>query len=198
MAEDDSVWFKVVFVGDEGVGQTRIITRAAYKGFGGDHKPTIGMAYHTIRSMVEGETVDLIISEVACQERFLSTVPALIRGASVVVFVYSQNVPGSLESIDIYVERVMNSFSGDDRPSFFLVENMNTTEDHLYTQQQGREKAIQYSMNFHSVCADSDDNIDELITSIANSAYQRSKNQENHPQLLEQNEPQERKEQCQI
>lgn len=101
------------------------------------------------------------------------------------VFVYSQDVSGSLENIDRWVVFVRNESRVDENASFFLVENRTSSKVHLYTKEQGREKAGKYSMEFHYVNADTGENVEELLASIANIACCIQKNRQSciHRQL---------------
>lgn len=160
--------------------KTAIITAAIHDSFEKGIRAAIGAAYQPINIQVEGETVRLDLWDSAGQEKYTSLIPVYLRDTSAVIFVYSQNAPGSLESIDDWVQRVMNNFSEDDRPPFFLMENRTDNEDPIYSPQQGEEKARQHSMEFRSVNTKSVDKIDELIASIANAIYHRSRGHEGY------------------
>lgn len=182
--------FKVVFIGDTQVGKTSIIRRALTNTFDENGKSTVGCTYVTITTKVEDDIVQLSICDTAGQERFDSLAPIYIRGAVVVVLVYSQDSIESFNHIDNWMEKVIEIFQNN-LPSLFLVENKIDLDEHLFPLEEATDKARNYGMQFHSVSAKSGDNIAEFIKAIAETAYHRPTYQESHipdPIPIEQDE----------
>ena len=76
--------FKVVVVGDSAVGKTSLIRRYVTGGFDVSLLPTVGVNFYTKDVKVGGETVRLVIWDLAGQERFGVVRRAFYRGAAVV------------------------------------------------------------------------------------------------------------------
>jgi Ras-related protein Rab-6A len=77
-----------VFLGDEAVGKTSIITRFMYDTFESTYKVTIGIDFVSKTMYLEDRIVRLQLWDTAGQERFRSLIPSYIRDSSVAVVVY--------------------------------------------------------------------------------------------------------------
>ncbi|KAG7389691.1 Ras- protein Rab6 [Phytophthora pseudosyringae] len=80
--------YKLVFLGDQGVGKTSMITRFMYDTFDNAYQATIGIDFLSKTMYMEDRTVRLQLWDTAGQERFRSLIPSYIRDSSVAVVVY--------------------------------------------------------------------------------------------------------------
>ncbi|KAE9606151.1 putative small GTPase superfamily, P-loop containing nucleoside triphosphate hydrolase [Lupinus albus] len=80
--------FKVVLIGDSGVGKTNILSRFTRNEFYLDSKSTIGVEFATRTLQVEGKTVKAQIWDTAGQERYRAITSAYYRGAVGALLVY--------------------------------------------------------------------------------------------------------------
>jgi small GTP-binding protein len=94
--------FKLVLLGDSGVGKTTIIRRRSGSG-GGPIVPTIGCAVDRIVENVAGRELVIQLWDTAGQERFQTLVPMYIRSARAVVVVYDVMEMHSFESLEKWI-----------------------------------------------------------------------------------------------
>jgi Ras-related protein Rab-6A len=80
--------FKLVFLGEQSVGKTSLITRFMYDSFDNMYQATIGIDFLSKTMYLEDRTVRLQLWDTAGQERFRSLIPSYIRDSSVAVVVY--------------------------------------------------------------------------------------------------------------
>ncbi|KAG6495644.1 hypothetical protein ZIOFF_043470 [Zingiber officinale] len=80
--------YKLVFLGDQSVGKTSIITRFMYDKFDITYQATIGIDFLSKTMYLEDRTVRLQLWDTAGQERFRSLIPSYIRDSSVAIIVY--------------------------------------------------------------------------------------------------------------
>nr|XP_025699791.1 ras-related protein RABH1b-like isoform X1 [Arachis hypogaea] len=80
--------YKLVFLGDQSVGKTSIITRFMYDKFDNTYQATIGIDFLSKTMYLEDRTIRLQLWDTAGQERFRSLIPSYIRDSSVAVIVY--------------------------------------------------------------------------------------------------------------
>ncbi len=80
--------YKLVFLGDQGVGKTSMITRFMYDTFDNAYQATIGIDFLSKTMYLEDRTVRLQLWDTAGQERFRSLIPSYIRDSSVAVVVF--------------------------------------------------------------------------------------------------------------
>ncbi|KAK1264565.1 Ras-related protein Rab11C [Acorus gramineus] len=80
--------FKIVLIGDSGVGKSNILSRFTRNEFCLDSKSTIGVEFATRTLQVDGKTVKAQIWDTAGQERYRAITSAYYRGAVGALLVY--------------------------------------------------------------------------------------------------------------
>ncbi|CAA7025245.1 unnamed protein product [Microthlaspi erraticum] len=80
--------YKLVFLGDQSVGKTSIITCFMYGSFDANYQATIGIDFLSKTMRHEDRTFRLQLWDTAGQERFKSLVPSYIKESSVAVIVF--------------------------------------------------------------------------------------------------------------
>ena len=80
--------FKVVMIGDSGVGKSNLLSRFTRNEFSLESKSTIGVEFATRTLEVEGKTVKAQIWDTAGQERYRAITSAYYRGAVGALLVY--------------------------------------------------------------------------------------------------------------
>jgi len=98
--------YKLVFLGDQSVGKTSIITRFMYDNFDRHYQATIGIDFLSKTMYLEDRTVRLQLWDTAGQERFRSLIPSYIRDSSVAVVVYDVSNRASFLNTAKWVEDV--------------------------------------------------------------------------------------------
>lgn len=80
--------FKVVLIGDSGVGKSNLLSRFTRNEFNLESKSTIGVEFATCSIQVEGKTIKSQIWDTAGQERYRAITSAYYRGAVGALLVY--------------------------------------------------------------------------------------------------------------
>uniref|UniRef100_A0AAY4DBA3 Ras-related protein Rab-25 n=1 Tax=Denticeps clupeoides TaxID=299321 RepID=A0AAY4DBA3_9TELE len=80
--------FKVVLIGDSGVGKSNLLSRFTRNEFNLESKSTIGVEFATRSIQVDGKTVKAQIWDTAGQERYRAITSAYYRGAVGALLVY--------------------------------------------------------------------------------------------------------------
>ncbi|CAE6248975.1 unnamed protein product [Arabidopsis arenosa] len=86
--QDYDYLFKIVLIGDSGVGKSNILSRFTRNEFCLESKSTIGVEFATRTLQVEGKTVKAQIWDTAGQERYRAITSAYYRGAVGALLVY--------------------------------------------------------------------------------------------------------------
>lgn len=97
--EEYDYLFKVVLIGDSGVGKSNLMIRFAKSEFYSDSKSTIGVehAYKTLR--IEDKTIKVQIWDTAGQERYRAITSHYYRGAVGALLVYDITDYSSFENV---------------------------------------------------------------------------------------------------
>ncbi|XP_050284983.1 ras-related protein RABH1b isoform X2 [Quercus robur] len=98
--------YKLVFLGDQFVGKTNIITRFMYNKFDNTYQATIGIDFLSKTMYLEDRTVRLQLWDTARQERFRSLIPSYIRDSFVAVIVYDVASRQSFLNTSKWIEEV--------------------------------------------------------------------------------------------
>nr|XP_043632923.1 ras-related protein Rab2BV-like [Erigeron canadensis] len=91
--------FKIVLIGDSGVGKSNILSRFTRNEFCLESKSTIGVEFATRTLQVEGKTVKAQIWDTAGQERYRAITSAYYRGAVGALLVYDITKKQSFDNI---------------------------------------------------------------------------------------------------
>ena len=105
--------YKLVFLGEQAVGKTSIITRFMYDTFETTYQATIGIDFLSKTLYLDDRTVRLQLWDTAGQERFRSLIPSYIRDSSVAVIVYDVTNKTSFQNCDKWIEDVRSERGGD-------------------------------------------------------------------------------------
>ncbi|KAI0730163.1 GTP-binding protein ypt1 [Fomitopsis betulina] len=91
--------FKLLLIGDSGVGKSCLLLRFAEDNFTDSYLSTIGVDFKIRTIELEGKTVKLQIWDTAGQERFRTIAAAYYRGAHGIVVVYDVTDPDSFANV---------------------------------------------------------------------------------------------------
>ncbi|KAG2542828.1 hypothetical protein PVAP13_9NG818400 [Panicum virgatum] len=152
--------YKLVFLGDQAVGKTAIITRFMYDKFDDTYhyQATIGIDFLSKTMYLEDRTVRLQLWDTAGQERFRSLIPSYIRDSSVAVIVYDVTDTQSFLNTSKWIEEVNTQRGGD--VLIFLVGNKTDLVDkRKVSTDEGEAKAQEHGAMFIETSAKAGFNI---------------------------------------
>lgn len=91
--------FKIIIIGDAGVGKSNILIRYTKDMFDASNKPTIGIEFSSKTIDVDSKKVKLQIWDTAGQERYRAVAKQYYKGAAGVMIVYDISKRGSFENV---------------------------------------------------------------------------------------------------
>ncbi|KAM7522143.1 hypothetical protein LguiA_012045 [Lonicera macranthoides] len=98
--------FKIVLIGDSGVGKSNILSRYTRNEFCLESKSTIGVEFATKTLQVDGKTVKVQIWDTAGQERYRAITSAYYRGAVGAFLVYDITKRQTFENIQRWLREL--------------------------------------------------------------------------------------------
>lgn len=98
--------FKLVLIGDSGVGKSCLLLRFADDNFTSSYISTIGVDFRFRTVYVDGKTVKLQIWDTAGQERFRTITSAYYRGADGIILVYDVTNKESFDHVEEWLSEV--------------------------------------------------------------------------------------------
>lgn len=161
--------FKIVLIGDSGVGKSNLLSRFTADEFRMDSKSTIGVEFATRTLEVEGKRIKAQIWDTAGQERYRAITSAYYRGAVGALIVYDISKAASYENCGHWLAELREN--ADDHVVVGLIGNKSDLA-HLRAvpSEEARHFAQEGQLLFTETSALSSDNVDrafrELIVAI--------------------------------
>ncbi|KAI3870795.1 hypothetical protein MKX03_006779 [Papaver bracteatum] len=104
--EEYDYLFKVVLIGDSGVGKSNLLSRFTRNEFCLESKSTIGVEFATRTLQVEGKTIKAQVWDTAGQERYRAITSAYYRGALGAILVYDTTKPTTFENVTRWLKEL--------------------------------------------------------------------------------------------
>jgi len=143
--------FKLLVVGDAGVGKTCLIHRFVDDVFSSTCKSTIGVDFKATSIEMDGKNVQLQVWDTAGQERFRALTTSYYRGAHGVILVYDVTEPGSFEHLSSWIKDV-DLYSGEEVVKL-LIGNKDDNDRKVVDPGTAREFAKDHQMLFMEASA---------------------------------------------
>lgn len=158
--------FKVVFLGEQSVGKTSLITRFMYDSFDTTYQATIGIDFLSKTMYLEDRTVRLQLWDTAGQERFRSLIPSYIRDSTVAVVVYDITNASSFQQVNKWIDDVRTERGHD--VIIMLVGNKTDLADKRQVPiDEGEKKSQDLNVMFIETSAKAGYNVKQLFKRIA-------------------------------
>ncbi|XP_028300592.1 RAB6B, member RAS oncogene family a isoform X2 [Gouania willdenowi] len=158
--------FKLVFLGEQSVGKTSLITRFMYDSFDNTYQATIGIDFLSKTMYLEDRTVRLQLWDTAGQERFRSLIPSYIRDSTVAVVVYDITNVNSFQQTTKWIDDVRTERGSD--VIIMLVGNKTDLADkRQITIEDGEQRAKELGVMFIESSAKTGYNVKQLFRRVA-------------------------------
>ncbi|XP_074306875.1 ras-related protein RABA5c-like [Silene latifolia] len=173
MSSDDEAeeyLFKIVIIGDSGVGKSNLLSRYARNEFNLHSKATIGVEFQTQSIELDGKEVRAQIWDTAGQERFRAVTSAYYRGAVGALIVYDITRGTTFDSITRWLEE-LNTHS-DTTVAKMLVGNKYDLDDiRAVTIDQGKSLAEEHGLFFMETSAKDSTNVKTAFEMVIKEIY---------------------------
>ena len=181
MAEDSEGYeqlYKIIIIGNSGVGKSNILGRYLNDEFQQDTKSTVGVEFGSKKMVIENVTIKLQIWDTAGQERYRSITSAYYKGSKGCFIVYDITSQQSFDDVEKWYEEI--SKITEKNISIILVGNKCDLEsERKVTIEMGEEKAKNLNCPFYETSALNNTHIDTVFQTITEDIYNRCKNERN-------------------
>ncbi|XP_040992188.1 ras-related protein Rab11C-like [Juglans microcarpa x Juglans regia] len=163
--------FKIVLIGDSGVGKSNILSRFTRNEFCLESKSTIGVEFATRTLQVEGKTVKAQIWDTAGQERYRAITSAYYRGAVGTLLVYDITKRQTFDNVQRWLRELRDH--ADSNIVIMMVGNKSDLS-HLRatTEEDGQALAEREGLSFLETSALEATNIEKAFQTILIEIYQ--------------------------
>uniref|UniRef100_A0A6V3R6Y2 Uncharacterized protein n=1 Tax=Lotharella globosa TaxID=91324 RepID=A0A6V3R6Y2_9EUKA len=158
--------YKLVFLGDESVGKTSIITRFMYDTFDQTYKVTVGIDFVSRFVYLKDQVVRLQLWDTAGQERFRALIPSYIRDSAVAIITYDVTNRKTFMNTKRWLQDVRDE-RGDDVVIMLCGNKTDATENRQVSAEEGEAEAKKQGIMFIETSAKAGFNVKALFHSIA-------------------------------
>ncbi len=181
MAEDSEGYeqlYKIIIIGNSGVGKSNILGRYLNDEFQQDTKSTVGVEFGSKKFKIGNSSIKLQIWDTAGQERYRSITSAYYKGSKGCFIVYDITSQQSFDDVEKWYEEI--SKITEKNISIILVGNKCDLEsERKVTIEMGEEKAKNLNCPFYETSALNNTHIDTVFQTITEDIYNRCKNERN-------------------
>ena len=154
----NAIRYKIIFVGDAGVGKTTIINRINDNEFQSAYDATIGVDFWPKKINFRGNEITLQIWDTAGQERYRGLIPSYVRNSSIVFIVFDITNRKTFESIPKWIELIK---SIEKKNILVLIGNKeDLKEKRKVEKKEGNELAKKNEIAYYELSAKKDNNND--------------------------------------
>uniref|UniRef100_A0A8D0G4V8 small monomeric GTPase n=1 Tax=Strix occidentalis caurina TaxID=311401 RepID=A0A8D0G4V8_STROC len=163
MAKTYDYLFKLLLIGDSGVGKTCLLFRFSEDAFNTTFISTIGIDFKIRTIELDGKKIKLQIWDTAGQERFRTITTAYYRGAMGIMLVYDITNEKSFDNIKNWIRNIEEHASSDVE-RMILGNKCDMNEKRQVSKEKGEKLAIDYGIKFLETSAKSSINVEEAVT----------------------------------
>ena len=120
---EEIIIFKIITLGESGVGKTSIIKRYVHNIFDIDCLSTIGINFSFKEVERNGRKIQLKFYDTAGQEKYRSLTNSYYKNAEGVLFVFSLDDQNTFEKIKEWVDSFIQNQNGKDNIQIYLIGN---------------------------------------------------------------------------
>jgi len=146
------VSYRVIVIGDSGVGKTNLLGRWVRNEFSASSVATINVDWSSKTFRVKGKSVQVTFCDTAGQERYKSLTRQYFRGAQGVVLMYDITERTSFNHVENWLDEVKDA-NTDKLPILLLVGNKNDLENRDVSTEEAMSCAKRESMYFMETSA---------------------------------------------
>ncbi|XP_049280388.1 ras-related protein Rab-35 [Anopheles maculipalpis] len=173
MAREYDHLFKLLIIGDSGVGKSSLLIRFSDNTFSGSYITTIGVDFKIRTVVINGERVKLQIWDTAGQERFRTITNTYYRGTHGVIVVYDVTNGESFGNVKRWLQEIESNC---DIVNKVLVGNKNDDPTRkVVTTEDAERFANQMEIKLFETSAKDNINVEEMFLAITEQVLRHKK-----------------------
>ena len=130
--------FKIIVVGDCGVGKSCLTMKGTKNLFEENYTPTVGFEFFTFNVRIGDKNIKLQIWDTCGQEAYKSLITSFYRNSSLAILVYSIDNRSSFDNIENWLNEIKSQANPEIK--VFLIGNKTDLEDHRQIPKEEAEK----------------------------------------------------------
>ena len=157
--------FKILTIGEGGVGKTSILRRYVENKFSKHHLATIGIDYMLKTIKINNKEIKLKIWDTAGQERYRNITHHIYKGADGIILVYDVTNEVSFNQISDWMEQINANVSRDE-VALVLIGNKCDLEERIVDEKKGEDLGESLRIKYFETSALSGQGINEAFEGL--------------------------------
>ena len=170
---DNFINFKIIIIGDSGVGKSSLLKRAVQNRFDESYQATIGFEFLLMHYKINELKFKLQIWDTCGQEMYRSLVQGFYRNTSLAIIVYDVNNPKSFEGLEVWLKDLRQQT--EQEIPIFIVGNKSDMEKKVPTEDAKIFSTSNRTKYFAECSARSGYNVKEIFNEAAKQLYESYK-----------------------
>ena len=152
--------FKILIIGESGVGKTAFLLRFTDESFTGNHI-TKGIDFKNKIINFEDKLIKLQIWDTAGQERFRTITKTYYKGSHGIILMYDVTDQNSFKNLRNFIKQI--EANAQTNVAKVLVGNNCDKHDRVVTEEEGKKLADEFNMDFFEVSHRTNQNVSEVF-----------------------------------
>lgn len=158
--------FKLLLIGDSGVGKTCVLFRFSDDAFNSTFISTIGIDFKIRTIELDGKKIKLQIWDTAGQERFRTITTAYYRGAMGIMLVYDITQEKTFENIRNWIRNI-EQHASEDVEKMILGNKCDMEDKRVVAKERGEQLAREFNVRFFETSAKANISVEDAFMTIA-------------------------------
>mmetsp|Transcript_36033 Transcript_36033/g.59678 ORF Transcript_36033/g.59678 Transcript_36033/m.59678 type:complete len:202 (+) Transcript_36033:63-668(+) len=172
MAQEYDYVFKLVLIGDSGVGKSCLLLRFADDTYTESHISTIGVDFKIRTIQLDGKTIKLQIWDTAGQERFRTITSSYYRGAHGIIVVYDTTDSETFEHVKTWLHEI-DRYASENVNKLLVGNKSDLTSKRQVEAEAAKEFAGSVSIPFLETSAKNATNVEDAFMTMAGEIKKR-------------------------
>ena len=172
--KDFNYIYKIILIGDSGVGKTNITTRFVDDKFMAESRTTIGIDFKASTFNVNNEEVKAQIWDTGGQERYKCITRSYYQNTSGVIIVFDLTRIDTFNNVKNWIKDIEKNISDINRLEILIVGNkVDLVNRRQVSSQDIKELRRNYNFEYIETSAKDDLNVDEAFEKLVSKAHER-------------------------
>ena len=174
MTEEFDLIFKIVLIGDSGVGKTNLLGRYLKKEYKEETKATVGVEFGEKKYELNGLKIKAQIWDTAGQERYKAITSMYYKGAKGALIVFDLSSKNTFQNVEKWYNEIKKT--ADPNINLILIGNKSDLKDkRQISTEEGENKAKEMNVAYLETSALNCDNVDKAFDALIEAISKKMK-----------------------
>ena len=174
MTDEFDIIFKIVLIGDSGVGKTNLLGRYLKKEYKEETKATVGVEFGEKKYELNGLKIKAQIWDTAGQERYKAIISMYYKGAKGALIVFDLSSKNTFQNVEKWYNEIKKT--ADPNINLILIGNKSDLKDkRQISTEEGENKAKEMNVAYLETSALNCDNVDKAFDALIEAISKKMK-----------------------